>query len=319
MHSWTSMQEWILQFEEAAALFRDGVTVRAVAAQLGIARSSAGRLRQKAEEDGLLDSDDGSKARALGPKDSFKECAACAEMVVVPAGSFAMGSPTSEPGRSDDEGPQRTVTFKRQFAVGRFAVTFDEWDACVADGGCNGYRPFDEGWGRGRRPVIHVNWNDAQTYLAWISFKTGKGYRLLSEAEREYVTRAGTTTPFWLGSSISLDQANYIGTDTYSSLTGGFRRQTVPVDSFQPNQWGLYQVHGNVREWTEDCYNKTYTGAPNDGSAWTKGDCDRRVLRNGSWTNKPALLRSAFRGTIANNSVRSDTIGFRVARTLLSP
>ena len=186
-------------------------------------------------------------------------------------------------------------------------------------GGCNGYRPFDEGWGRGRRPVIHVNWNDAQTYLAWISLKTGKGYRLLSEAEREYVTRAGTTTPFWLGSSISLDQANYIGTDTYSSLTGGFRRQTVPVDSFQPNQWGLYQVHGNVREWTEDCYNKTYTGAPNDGSAWTKGDCDRRALRNGSWTNKPALLRSAFRGTISNNSVRSDTIGFRVARTLLSP
>jgi formylglycine-generating enzyme required for sulfatase activity len=260
-----------------------------------------------------------AEERALRPKDSFKECAACAEMVVVPAGSFAMGSPTSEPGRSDDEGPQRTVTFKRQFAVGRFAVTFDEWDACVADGGCNGYRPFDEGWGRGRRPVIHVNWNDAQTYLAWISLKTGKGYRLLSEAEREYVTRAGTTTPFWLGSSISLDQANYIGTDTYSSSTGGFRRQTVPVDSFQPNQWGLYQVHGNVREWTEDCYNKTYTGAPNDGSAWTKGDCDRRALRNGSWTNKPALLRSAFRGTIANNSVRSDTIGFRVARTLLNP
>jgi formylglycine-generating enzyme required for sulfatase activity len=260
-----------------------------------------------------------AEERALRPKDSFKECAACAEMVVVPAGSFAMGSPTSEPGRSDDEGPQRTVTFKRQFAVGRFAVTFDEWDACVADGGCDGYRPFDEGWGRGHRPVIHVNWNDAQTYLAWISLKTGKGYRLLSEAEREYVTRAGTTTPFWLGSSISLDQANYIGTDTYSSSTGGFRRQTVPVDSFQPNQWGLYQVHGNVREWTEDCYNKTYTGAPNDGSAWTKGDCDHRTLRNGSWTNKPALLRSAFRGTIANNSVRSDTIGFRVARTLLSP
>jgi formylglycine-generating enzyme required for sulfatase activity len=255
---------------------------------------------------------------ALKPNDIFKECNACPEMVVVPPGSFTMGSPTNEPDRSDDEGPQHAVRVGRQFAVGRFALTFDEWDACVVDGGCNGYKPFDEGWGRGRRPVIHINWEDAQAYLTWISRKTGKSYRLLSEAEREYVTRAGTTTPFWFGSSVSIDEANYTGTGIYGTSTAGFRRQTVPVDGFRPNPWGLYQVHGNVREWTEDCYNKTYQGAPNDGSAWTTGDCDRRVLRNGSWTNKPALLRSAFRGTIANSSVRSDTISFRVARTLLS-
>jgi formylglycine-generating enzyme required for sulfatase activity len=187
-----------------------------------------------------------AEERALRPKDSFKECAACAEMVVVPAGSFAMGSRMSEPGRSDDEGPQRTVTFKRQFAVGRFAVTFDEWDACVADAGCNGHRPFDEGWGRGRRPVIHVNWNDAQTYLAWISLKTGKGYRLLSEAEREYVTRAGTTTPFWLGSSISLDQANISG-PTHTAV----RREGFVA---RPFQWTVSsRTNGGFIKYMEMC------------------------------------------------------------------
>ena len=140
-----------------------------------------------------------------------------AEMVVVPAGEFIMGSPESEEERYSDEGPQREVTFGQRFAVGRFAVTFEEWDACVADGGCNGYRPDDEGWGRGRRPVINVSWDDAQAYAAWLSRKTGKTYRLLSEAEWEYVVRAGTTTPFWWGASISLQQANYDGNYTYGS------------------------------------------------------------------------------------------------------
>src|SRR5215510_14815726 len=139
--------------------------------------------------------------KALKPKDTFKECANCPEMMVVPAGSFTMGSPTSEPGRSGDEGPQHTVTIARPFAVGRFAVTFDEWDACAADGGCNEivvlsglgkvlkpYKPSDEGWGRGRRPVINVSWDDAKAYVAWLSKKTGKSYRLLSGAEYEYAT-----------------------------------------------------------------------------------------------------------------------------------
>jgi formylglycine-generating enzyme required for sulfatase activity len=258
------------------------------------------------------------RERTLKPKDSFKECSACPEMVVVPSGTFVMGSSDSERLRVKDEGPQHTVTIKQPFAVGKFAITFDEWDACADDGGCNGYHP-DQSWGRDRMPVINVNRSEAKAYVAWLSRKTGKLYRLLSESEREYVARAGTMTPFWFGASISLDQANYGGADAYSRSILAFRKQTVPVDSFQPNPWGLYQVHGNVREWTEDCYNASYRGAPDDGSPWSSGNCDRRVLRNGSWVNMASLQRAAFRGTIGNNDIHSDTIGFRVARTLLAP
>ena len=183
-------------------------------------------------------------------------------------------------------------------------MTFDEWDACAADGGCNGYRPPDQGWGRGRRPVINVTWEHAKAYVAWLSKKTGKTYRLLSEAEREYVTRAGTTTPYWTGITIARSQAN-------------FGNSTVPVDSFEANPWGLYQVHGNVWEWTEDCWNDSYRGAPTDGSAWTRGDCGRRVYRGGGYetSDNPTVLRAAFR--IKSSSVfRASFIGFRVARTL---
>jgi formylglycine-generating enzyme required for sulfatase activity len=157
----------------------------------------------------------------LKAKEAFKECDKCPERIVAPAGSFMMGSSEKRDG-TNFEGPQHRVTFGGQFAVGTFAVTFDEWEACVADGGCNGYRPEDEGWGRGRRPVINVSWNHAKAYAAWLSRKTEKTYRLLSEAEREYVTRAGTTTPFWWGSSISTQQANY-----FSGSWGSGR--TVPV------------------------------------------------------------------------------------------
>ena len=256
--------------------------------------------------------------RALKPKDSFKECDACPQMVVVQVGSFTMGSPVSEENRDDDEGPRHRVTFARQFGVGRFAVTFDEWNACVADGGCNGYRPSDQGWGHGRLPVINVSWDDAKTYVAWLSRKTGKTYRLLSEAEREYVTRAGTTTPFWWGSQISTSLANYNGNYSYGNgPKGEYRQRTLPVDSFSPNPWGLYQVHGNVWEWVEDCYNKNYSGAPSDGSAWTSGDCSLRVLRGGSWVNDPEHLRSANReGNTTVVDVRVNLYGFRVARTL---
>jgi formylglycine-generating enzyme required for sulfatase activity len=240
-------------------------------------------------------------------------------MVVVPAGSFEMGSPANEVGRGYHEDPQHLVTFGKPFAVGRFAVTFDEWDACVADRGCNGYKPKDSGWGRGRRPVINVSWDDAKAYVRWLSRKTGKAYRLLSEAEREYVTRAGTTTPYWWGSSISTDQANYDG--TFNGGQGDNRKQTVPVDSFQPNPWGLYQVHGNVDEWVEDCYYDgdpagAYVGAPLDGSAWASDRCSQRVLRGGSWERPPGDLRAASRFGLRPVSARYNTYGFRVARTL---
>ena len=253
---------------------------------------------------------------ALKPKDVFKECDKCPEMVVVPAGSFMMGSPSDEKERSADEGPQHRITFAQQFVVGRFSVTFDEWDACVADGACNGYRPRDQGWGRGQRPVINMSWADAKAYVAWLSRKTGKPYRLLSEAEREYVTRAGTTMPFWWGASITTRQANYNGNHSYNgSPKGEYRKQTTPVNTFGPNPWGLYQVHGNVWDWLEDCYQDSYAGAPSDGSAWTSGDCSRRVLRGGSWVNHPRFLRSARRGGISSGD-RDNNYGFRVGRTL---
>ncbi|MGE3989250.1 formylglycine-generating enzyme family protein [Pseudorhodoplanes sp.] len=238
-------------------------------------------------------------------------------MVTIPAGSFTMGSPASEKGRGSEEGPPRRVTFARPFAAGKFAITFDEWDACVADGGCNGYRPKDENWGRGKQPVINVNWDDARAYVAWLSRRTGKSYRLLTEAEWEYAARAGTTTPFSFGASVSTDQANYNGDYTYGAgRKGVFRQRTVPVDSFQPNSFGLYQVHGNVWEWTEDCRNENYSGVPTDGSAWTRGDCTRRVMRGGSWVNNPMALRSAIRVS-GDTSHRFSDFGFRVARTLI--
>lgn len=268
------------------------------------------------------------QAQALKAQDVFKDCSTCPEMVVVPAGEFMMGSPNDEEERLTYESPQHLVKIPSPFAVGRFAVTFDEWDACVAEGHCGGAslsRGYDEGWGRGRRPVINVSWNDANAYVAWLSNKTGKIYRLLSEAEREYVTRAGTTTPFWWGKSNSADQAQY---NSLSSYGGGKTRarianKTLPVDSFAPNPWGLYQVHGNVTEWVEDCWHENYVGAPTDGSAWVTGDCRFRVLRGGRWSLLSWHLRSAARFYSEPNCCAAperDTAqavdGFRVARAL---
>jgi formylglycine-generating enzyme required for sulfatase activity len=238
-----------------------------------------------------------------GKTEWFKDHELGPEMVLIPAGKFLMGSSSSEAERDGNEGPQHIVTFAAPFAVGRFAVTFQEWDSCIADGGCNGYTPSDEGWGRGRHPVINVSWEDAKAYVAWLSRKTGKLYRLLSEAEREYVARAGTITAYWWGQEISRAQANY----------GSW--QSVPVDALHPNPWGLYQVHGNVWEWVEDCYFDSYAGAPVDGSPWIAADCYRHVVRGGSFNFQPRHLRSAVhsRGNIDD---RLSTVGFRVARTI---
>jgi formylglycine-generating enzyme required for sulfatase activity len=256
-----------------------------------------------------------AEERALKPGDHFKECDDCPEIVVIPAGSFMMGSPANERQRSSSE-TQVRVAIAEPFAVAKYAVTFDEWDACIADGGCNGYRPTDQGWGRGKHPVINVSWDDAKAYAAWVAQKTGKTYRLLSDAEREYVTRASTTTPFCWGSSIQTTQANYNGDHAYEGgAKGRYRQKTMPVDSFVPNAWGLYQVHGNVWEWTEDCWNDSNDTNPADGSARTVGDCSRRVARGGSWDSFPQSLRSADRSGIIAASQRFD-LGFRLARTL---
>jgi formylglycine-generating enzyme required for sulfatase activity len=224
-------------------------------------------------------------------------------MVVIPAGSFTMGSPSSEKDRFDNEGPQHQVRIGAPFAVGKFSVTFDEWDTCVSDGGCGGNRPKDEGWGRGRRPVVNVSFDDAKAYVAWLSRKTGKPYRLLTEAEREYVTRAGTTTPYWWGASISKDQANYDSD------------KTVPVDSFKANPFGLYNVHGNVWEWLEDCWHDGYAGAPKDGSAWPTDSCEFHALRGGAWDYRPRYLRAAYRDRNRPGLLYGN-LGFRVAKTL---
>ena len=250
------------------------------------------------------------REREREPGRKFRDCAGCPEMVVVPAGSFMMGSPSGERGRDGDEGPVHRVRIGEPFAVGVYEVTFEEWEACVSGGGCWGYRPSDEGWGRGRRPVINVDWEDAQAYVEWLSEKTGEGYRLLSESEWEYVARAGTGTRYWWGDGIGRNQANCDGCGSRWD-----DRQTAPVGSFAPNGFGLYDVHGNVWEWVEDCWNGSYAGAPVDGSAWESGNCDVRVLRGGSWYSVPGGLRSAVRfGDSAG--YRISYFGFRVARTL---
>jgi formylglycine-generating enzyme required for sulfatase activity len=248
--------------------------------------------------------------QALKPKDTFEECTNCPEMIVVPAGSFTMGSPANEQGRHSNESPQHTVTVAKPIAVGRFAVTFDEWDACVADGGCFGYKPSDEGWGRGRRPVINVSRDDATAYMAWLYRKTGKPYRLLTEAEWEYAARAGTTTAYYWGDDIGKGNANCKGCGSQWDA-----KQTSPVGSFKPNAFGLYDMAGNVLQWVQDCYHDNYNGAPTDGSEWTSEDCSSRVVRGGSWNGDPQVLRAANRNRLTTVG-RSSVLGFRVGRTL---
>jgi formylglycine-generating enzyme required for sulfatase activity len=247
-----------------------------------------------------------------------------------------MGSPASEPDRHSDEAPQRRVSISRAFAVGRMEISVEQFSAFAdetaygAGSMCYTYEggKWEHRQGRsfrgpgfaltGSHPAGCLNWHDAQAYVAWLSSKTGKQYRLLTEAEWEYVARAGTTTPFWWGASISPSQANYDGNSGYSGgATGEFRGRSVPVSSFAPNPWGLYQVHGNVWEWVEDCRQETYRGAPTDGSASITGDCRRRALRGGSWAFSPGLLRSAARSHFSGPAdLRGANVGLRVARTL---
>ncbi|HEY5049163.1 MAG TPA: formylglycine-generating enzyme family protein [Rhizomicrobium sp.] len=241
------------------------------------------------------------------------------EMMVLPAGSFAMGSPAGEPGRTRDEGPQHAVQIPRPFAVSKGPITFDEWDACAADGGCKGYTPGDAHWGRGKHPVVNVNWRDVQAYVAWLSAKTGQRYRLPSEAEWEYAARAGTETPFWFGDTISTGQANYDPVDFSTSFSGSgkYLGYPTPVDTFAANPYGLLDMTGNVWEWTQDCWNESYAGAnlPTHGEAWLSGDCNRRVVRAGAFNNTPAYARSAARFWEVGD-LRSALVGFRVAREM---
>ncbi len=244
-------------------------------------------------------------ATAKAAPRTFRDCPDCPEMVEVPAGRFLMGTADGDA----DEKPAHEVVIGKPFAVGKFEVTFAEWEACATDGGClKNKTPNDEGWGKARRPVINVSWNDAKEYLTWLSGKTGKPYRLLTESEWEYAARAGTTTKYAFGDSIDKQQARFSGGKQGIG-------QTVEVGSFAANAWGLYDMHGNVWEWVEDCYVPSYVEAPTDGSAQFILGCGPRVLRGGSWDYEPQDLRSAIRYKLPPY-YRVDEIGFRVAREL---
>jgi formylglycine-generating enzyme required for sulfatase activity/uncharacterized protein (DUF433 family) len=236
-------------------------------------------------------------------------------MVIIPGGSFLMGSPDAEaPYAETNETPQHRVTIQ-PFAISETAVTFEQYDAFAEVTGRDKRhdRPKDEGWGRGKRPVINVYWGDAYWYCQWLTEQTGQTYRLPTEAEWEYACRAGTTTLFSFGNSINTDQANYNGSEKApkGNDKGTYLGKTQPVGSYPVNPWGLYDMHGNVREWTADGYHENYVGAPTDGSAWPGGDL---VTRGGSWADIDLKLWSARRRR-NYNSYEKD-VGFRVVREL---
>jgi formylglycine-generating enzyme required for sulfatase activity len=287
---------------------------------------------------------------ALKPKDSFRECANCPELVVMPAASFTMGSPESEKDRRNDEGPQHWVTIGKPIAVGKFHVTVDQFAAFVAETGYDAgskCRTFEDGkveersgrsWRNpgfaqsGSHPAVCLSLNDAKAYMDWLARKTGKPYRLLTEAEWEYAARARIEPGGYSRYSFGDDENDLCrhgnGADqmakstvpgasnwTIAPCNDGYA-YTSPVGSFAANAFGLYDMQGNARQWTEDCYHDNYAGAPSDGSAWTTEDCSRRVLRGGSWSVDPRELRAAFR--VRGTAVfRSRNDGFRVGRTLI--
>ena len=345
-----------------------------------LAREEAQRAKQEAEAKAKSEADrreeelrreaEAAKARAeearreaSKPGTVFRDCTDCAQMVVIPAGEFTMGSPPSEAGRLDHEGPQRAVRIAQPFALGRNEVTFAEFERFVAEAGykteaersvgklgCFGFNFSDrtatkDDWLPGRswrepgidrntdrHPVVCVSWNDATAYVRWLSRKTGKTYRLPTEAEWEYAARAGTRTARYWGDDPNqaclhenvADQSTYTTGVKPSAKTRSWpsghgcndgRYFAAPVGSYRANGFGLYDMLGNVWEWTEDCWTASYRGAPADGSAWLTGDCSRRLLRGGSWVSEPRYARSANRDRGLSDFRRS-SIGFRIARTL---
>jgi formylglycine-generating enzyme required for sulfatase activity len=233
----------------------------------------------------------------------FRDCTECPELVVVPAGAFEMGS-----SEFPIEKPVHRVTIGKPFAIGRYEVTFSQWDACVAEHGCS-YRPDDQGRGRTNLPVSDVSWSDAQAYAAWLSQTTGYKYRLPSEAEWEYAARGGTTGPLWWGDASTQGQANC------RDCGPGLGEQTMPVGSFPANGFGLADTAGNIAEWVVDCWTDSYKDAPRDGSAQVSDACKHRVLRGGSFDSSLRYMRSSSR-FLYDAGVRYYTNGFRVLREL---
>ncbi|MFM9886955.1 MAG: SUMF1/EgtB/PvdO family nonheme iron enzyme [Burkholderiales bacterium] len=280
--------------------------------------------------------------QSMQPGTVFGDCEGCPEMVVIPPGRFVMGSPANEEGRFNNESPQREVAIPRVIAVGKFEITRGQFERFAQEEN----RPLGDGcfalisgkWekqaDKNRRnpgfpqtddhPVVCVDWNDARAYVAWLSRKSGKTYRLLTEAEWEYAARATATSARYWGEGFNPDGCRYANIadatakQTFSSWTNAANCSdnhvyTAPTGRFLPNRFGLHDMLGNVWEWVEDCWNENYNGAPNDGSAWTSGDCSQRVLRVGAWYNDPRFARTAFR--VRHVTAFRGSFGFRVART----
>ena len=238
------------------------------------------------------------------------------DMVVIAPGAGKLGSPDFEKKRQRYETPQRDTMINYKFEVSKYEITFDQWDQCVRAGGCKGHKPDDKGWGRGQRPVINVSYDDAQNFISWLNGKTGQTYRLLSEVEWEYVARAGQDAPFGSGFDISAKQANFDGKAPYGAGSKGpYLRKTERVGKYEPNAFGVYDMHGNVYEWVEDCWNADHSGAIGDGSARTDGNCKFRVMKGGSWVTHGYQTRAAARIRYVTD-YRYDDYGIRLARTL---
>jgi formylglycine-generating enzyme required for sulfatase activity len=263
-------------------------------------------------------------AAALPPGKVFKDCKDCPEMVVLPTGTFIMGTPEDELGRQPDEGPQHPVTFAHPVAISRFQVLSGEWDAYIRSSGyvmpdgdtrpgreCKAGKPrYPMG---PKQPAVCMDYAEAEAYVAWLSKKTGKHYRLVSEALREYAVRGGSTGPF----PFPFDEGSEYGISKHANTYGpadGFT-YTSPAGSFAPNAFGVYDGHGNVYEWVADCENDSYVGAPSDGSAWMTGQCQYRQIRGNDWTEAPIFSRSGNRNNL-DPADRGDWLGFRVARDL---
>ncbi len=228
------------------------------------------------------------------------------EMVFIPGGTFLMGGWNKEGSRHR---PVRRITAPA-FKMGKYEVTFAQWDAYVADSGCANYLPNDLGWGRGNIPVVNVSWEDAQDFIGWLNARTGGGYRLPTEAEWEYAARAGTTTAYPWGDEVGVNRANCMGCGSQWD-----DKQPAPVGSFPANGWGLHDMIGNAAEWVQDCFNYAAEGAPADGSAWVREGCNQRVMRGGSWYDSTNYLDSSHRSAMIY-AIREPYTGFRLAQDL---
>jgi len=283
----------------------------------------------------LGQTDDGLRG-TVAPGLTFQECRNCPDMTVLPPGKVTIGSPPQEPMRRDNES-RKDITFARAFAISTTAVTWNQWEACVRDRWCDGIaidtalrtgengepNPEYRDWGRGTRPVVGVSWYDAQAFVGWLNWKTREddAYRLPSEAEWEYAARAGTTTAWPWGAELDHDYGNFGQAD--GGLGGKAEGrdvwvdETAPVASFPPNAFGVYDMHGNIFEWTEDCYEADRAHTPPDGTANKEGNCANRVFRNGTFMSNPYMQRSARRGAPYPATQRGrNYLGFRVAKTL---